>query len=163
MAPARAADDQRNGSLGTATTDWCRYRAADQSSGTPSPTVMWRVVAGSVGLLRDVEASWAMVLRRPSFVAVAQRVPPGVRATLGRSAEFAAWRADANANALTATGPLWERSRLTAPDLSDKRLAWRRSPCPRAQRPHGGYRGLDLDGAIELMRRPAPGGIKAIP
>ena len=47
------------------------------------------------------------VARGLSFVSVAQRVLPGVRATLGRSQEFAAWWADANAAALSADGPLW--------------------------------------------------------
>jgi acyl-CoA thioesterase I len=45
--------------------------------------------------------------RRPSLVSVTQRVLPGVRATLGRSAEFAAWWAASNAEALAGTGPLW--------------------------------------------------------
>jgi acyl-CoA thioesterase I len=48
-----------------------------------------------------------VTLRRPSFLAVAQRLLPGVRATLGRTAEFAAWWAEANEAALASSGPLW--------------------------------------------------------
>ena len=48
-----------------------------------------------------------MVSQRPSFVSVAQRLLPGVRATLGVAPTFAAWWADANADALAGEGRLW--------------------------------------------------------
>lgn len=48
-----------------------------------------------------------MARPRPSLVGIAQRVLPGVRATLGRTTEFAAWWEAGNAAALAGGGPFW--------------------------------------------------------